>query len=125
MNGQIWFYGECYDEKVNAMLIYNADLCVSPGNVGLTAIHSMVFGTPVISHNAFSWQMPEFEAIVPNMTGAFYVYNNQESLVDSISQWFRDNKNKRDEIREKCYKEIDDNWTPVYQMRVIKENLVL
>lgn len=67
----IWFYGACYDEIKNAALIYNADLCVSPGNVGLTAMHSMVFGTPVITHNDFKWQMPEFEAIEPGKTGDF------------------------------------------------------
>lgn len=56
---------------VNAELIYNADLCVAPGNIGLTAMHAMMFGCPCISHNDFSWQMPEFEAIVPYKTGNF------------------------------------------------------
>lgn len=37
----VWFYGSCYDEQTNAELIYNADMCVAPGNVGLTAIHAM------------------------------------------------------------------------------------
>lgn len=55
----------------NAEFIYNADLCVSPGNVGLTAMHSLVFGCPVITHNCFEWQMPEFEAIQPGITGDF------------------------------------------------------
>ena len=27
----VWFYGACYDEKIIAELIYNADTCVSPG----------------------------------------------------------------------------------------------
>lgn len=125
LNEQAWFYGACYDEKINAELIYNADLCVSPGNVGLTAMHSMVFGTPVISHNAFSWQMPEFEAIIPGKTGAFYEYENQEDLVDCISRWFNENQDKRGEIRQNCYTEIDENWTPEYQMGVIKKNIVL
>ena len=55
--------GECYSEETNAKLIYNADLCVAPGNIGLTAIHVMMFGCPAITHNDFKWQMPEFEAI--------------------------------------------------------------
>ena len=120
---QIWFYGQCYDETVNAELIYNADLCVSPGNVGLTAMHSMVFGTPVISHNEFKWQMPEFEAIIPNKTGDFYEYNSVCSLADTISAWFSNNKDKRSEVRENCFREIDNNWTPEFQMKVINKNL--
>ena len=63
MADSVWFYGACYDEKTNAELIYNADLCVSPGNVGLTAIHTLMFGTPVVTHNDFTMQMPEFESI--------------------------------------------------------------
>lgn len=67
----VWFYGSCYDEQTNAELIYNADMCVAPGNVGLTAIHAMTFGCPVITHSDFKWQMPEFEAIHPGKTGDF------------------------------------------------------
>lgn len=123
ISDQIWFYGQCYDEEANAELIYNADLCVSPGNVGLTAMHSMVFGTPVISHNKFKWQMPEFEAIIQQRTGDFYEYNNVNSLADTISDWFASNKDKRDEIRENCFREIDNNWTPDFQMNVITKHL--
>ena len=55
-----WFYGACYDDVQTAQLIYDADICVSPGNVGLTAMHVMSFGTPVITHSNFVNQMPPF-----------------------------------------------------------------
>ena len=118
---QVWFYGACYDEKTNAELIYNADLCVAPGNVGLTAMHTMVFGTPVISHDNFPWQMPEFEAIHPGKTGDFFEYQNQQSLVDTISNWFATKREKREEVRLACYNEIDTQWTPKYQFEVYKK----
>lgn len=120
---QVWFYGACYEEKTNAEMIFNADLCVAPGNVGLTAMHTMVFGTPVISHNDFKWQMPEFEAIKPGLTGDFFERDNVESLVSVIQNWFSTKANKREEVRQACYKEIDTNWNPHYQMEVIKKNL--
>ncbi len=69
--GRIWLYGACYDEEIIGELIFNAQLCVSPGNVGLTAMHSLVYGTPVITHNNFSNQSPEFEAIIDGKTGSF------------------------------------------------------
>lgn len=119
----VWFYGACYDEKENAELIYNADLCVAPGNVGLTAMHTMVFGTPVVSHDNFKWQMPEFEAIIPGETGDFFNYQNQQSLEDTISSWFRNKSDKREDVRQACYKEIDTQWNPYFQMEVIKDNL--
>ena len=30
LQDNVWFYGSCFDEKINAELIYNADLCVAP-----------------------------------------------------------------------------------------------
>lgn len=116
----VWFYGACYDETENATLVYNADLCVAPGNIGLTAMHAMMFGCPCISHNDFPWQMPEFEAIKPYKTGNFFKRNDIASLADCISEWFRLNGNLRDQIRELCFKEIDDNWNPHKQVEIIK-----
>lgn len=121
LQNQVWLYGACYDEKVNAELVYNADLCVAPGNVGLTAIHSLMFGCPVITHDDFPYQMPEFEAISPNCTGNFFKRGDQESLNNIISEWFVVNGNNREYIRHLCYKEIDTQWNPYFQMKVIND----
>lgn len=123
LENNVWFYGACYDEKVNAELIYNADLCVSPGNVGLTAIHAMTFGCPVITHDNFPYQMPEFEAIKQGETGDFFQYNDAESIADCIEKWFAF-ANDRVAVRKACYHEIDSVWTPEYQIQVIKKHLV-
>lgn len=125
LRNNVWFYGACYDEKKNAELIYNADLCVAPGNVGLTAIHSMMFGTPVVSHDNFMYQMPEFEAIIPAKTGNFFKYEDEKSLCDTISKWFISYQCDRDQVRKNCFKEIDDSWNPNYQIEVINKNLKL
>lgn len=122
---QVWFYGACYDEKTNAELIYNADLCVAPGNIGLTAIHCMMFGTPCVTHNDFAFQMPEFEAIKPNVTGAFFVRDNVDDLTNKIETWIINHRNKRDCVRKNCYKEIDDNWNPYYQIDILEKNLYI
>ena len=121
----VWFYGACYDEKVNAELIYNADLCVAPGNVGLTAMHTMVFGTPVITHDCYKYQMPEFEAIHKGITGDFFQYNSVASLVSCIDNWFAEYGQKRENIRRNCYREIDNYWTPQFQLEVIRKHLIV
>ena len=120
---QVWFYGACYDEKTNAELIYNADLCVAPGNIGLTAMHVLMFGCPAITHNDFAYQMPEFEAIVPYKTGNFFERGSVSSLSKVIEDWFKVNQSLRDYVRRCCYKEIDENWTPRFQMNVLKKVL--
>lgn len=120
---RVWFYGACYDEQSNAELIYNADLCVAPGNVGLTAMHTMVFGCPVITHNDFKWQMPEFEAIHPGITGDFFERGSVDSLSECISRWQQSHAGKRKAVRQACYHEIDTQWTPQFQMEAIKNHL--
>jgi glycosyltransferase involved in cell wall biosynthesis len=95
LQDNVWFYGPCYDEKILGNMIYNANLCVSPGNIGLTAMHSLVFGTPAITHNDFPHQMPEFEAVQDGVTGTFFQYGNVESLAEGIERWFRQHKDDR------------------------------
>lgn len=123
MQNNVWIYGACYDEKQNAELIYNADLCVSPGNVGLTAIHALMFGCPVITHNDYKWQMPEFEAIQAGVTGDFFDKDNVSDMSNTIIRWFEEKSGKRDEVRLACYDIIDTQWNPYFQIEVIKKNL--
>ncbi len=121
---QVWFYGASYDEVKNAEFVYNADLCVSPGNVGLTAMHMLMFGTPVITHDRFELQMPEYESIVPYKTGIFFKYGDVNDLCLKIQEWFRINGVLRDHVRQLCYQEIDTQWNPNYQIAVLKQHLI-
>lgn len=123
IRAQVWFYGACYDEKTNAEMISNADLCVSPGNIGLTAIHVMMFGCPAITNDDFDHQMPEFEAIRDGKTGTFFKANDSNSLADAISKWFKQHASNRDEVRKACYGEIDCKWNPHNQIRIFKSVL--
>lgn len=123
LSNNVWFYGATYDEKELSQLLYDADLCVAPGNIGLTAMHAMVYGCPCISHNDFKWQMPEFEAIKDGVTGSFFERDNAESLADSIAKWFALHTEDRESVRAACYKEIDDNWNPHKQLEIIKKTI--
>lgn len=124
IRGQIWFYGACYDERINAELIFNADLCVSPGNIGLTAMHVLMFGCPAITNNDFNHQMPEFEAIQEGKTGAFFTAGNSKALAKTISDWFSAHKDDRKQVRDACYQVIDTKWNPHNQIRIFKSVLL-
>jgi glycosyltransferase involved in cell wall biosynthesis len=129
LKNTLHFYGPCYDEKEIGRLLANASLCVSPGNVGLTAIHSLSFGTPVITHNNFAKQMPEFEAIQEDITGAFFEENSVESLKISIRDWLDRHPIKKSDLISACYKKVDEFYNPYYQLKVfnlalIKEDIV-
>jgi glycosyltransferase involved in cell wall biosynthesis len=111
------FYGACYEEERIASFLYHADVCVSPGEVGLTAMHSMVYGTPVITHGNKCRQMPEFESIISGETGDFFIEGDPEDLAMKILQWNTSHLD-REITRRRCYRMIDENYTPKYQERV-------
>lgn len=115
-----WFYGACYDDNELSILLYNADLCVSPGNVGLTALHAMSYGTPVISHNDFETQMPEYEAIISGRTGELYEKGDFNDFCHCIEKWLSAAYD-RDLVRQNCYDVINDKFNSEYQIRLLKK----
>ncbi|MDQ9823525.1 glycosyltransferase, partial [Acinetobacter sp. 163] len=72
---------------------------------GLTAIHALSFGCPIITHNNFSEQMPEFEAIKPSKTGYFYQQGDVADLKDKIRKVISADEKTRKEVREEAFKE--------------------
>ncbi len=119
----VHFLGSCYDEVILAAHIHNADLCVSPGQVGLTGIHCLGYGTPVITHNNFITQMPEFEAIVDGKNGTFFRENDVVNLEEVICGWLEKYPEKTEEIINNCFEIIDTKFNPTFQLKVIKERL--
>lgn len=119
----VWFYGETYSEEEISLIVNSADLCVSPGNVGLTAMHALTYGTPVITHDRFELQMPEFEAIKKRITGDFYKYGSVESLASTISNWFKSHPHKDNVVYSNCISCIDTCWNPHNQLNILKSIL--
>lgn len=117
---RIWFYGECYDSNRLNNLLYNADVCVSPGNVGLTAMHSMQYGVPVITHDNFEIQMPEYESIIEGETGLLYRYNDFVDMKEKIKVWLLSGKD-REKIRQNCYRVINTHYNSNYQINLLKQ----
>lgn len=120
LNQSVWQFGACFDEAVIGELIFNSDLCVSPGSIGLTAIHSLMYGTPIITHRNFSKQGPEFEAIQEGITGCFFEENNVAELSLSIRKWLLDNSRNRESIRQNCYSIVHEKYNPNKQIEVFK-----
>ncbi len=118
---RIWMYGPCYDDERLAELFYNAAVCVSPGHVGLTAIHALSFGCPVITHDNFSHQAPEFEAIRPGVTGDFFRQNDAADLAEKTSRWLSTDAADREKTRAAAFAEIDSKWNIHYQMNILKQ----
>ena len=118
-DGWLYFYGTSYDSIITSQLIYHSDLCVSPGNIGLTAIHSLSFGTPVASHNNFINQMPEVEAIIEGENGFLFEENNSIDLANKITLWFSKNRLINKDLMRKI---ITEKYNPDNQLDIFTKN---
>ena len=123
LTDQVSFYGPCYGEEELGPLISMAEICVSPGEVGLTCMHAMVYGTPVITHGDADFQGPEFEAIQPGITGCFFCRDNSNALAEAIHSWVNEKKD-RDKVRADCMKTIDEFYNPFYQVKIINQAIL-
>lgn len=120
---RVQFLGPIYDEGVVGRLLYSSDLTVSPGKVGLTAMHSLTYGTPVLTHGDLNAQMPEVEAIRPGETGVFFEKDDADDLADKLANWLQLPRD-RTETRRLCRAVIEERYTPVGQ-RIRLEAAVL
>jgi glycosyltransferase involved in cell wall biosynthesis len=113
------FYGACYDEEVVAKLTMAADVTVAPGMVGLTAMQSLAYGTPVISHDNPYEQAPEFESIVPGVNGDLFKYQDLDSLGQTILRWTK--TLKTEDVERRCYEVIERFYNPAVQTKLIRD----
>ena len=112
------FYGYCQDEEIACKLLACGDVCVVPGEVGLTGMHAMGVGVPVVSHNNLNVQKPEFEAIIQGKTGATFKYGDAADLAKTLQALFSDQV-ALSAMRENCFKLMDTFFNPAYQSDVI------
>tara|TARA_Y100000768_G_scaffold382492_1_gene362944 strand:+ start:521 stop:1636 length:1116 start_codon:yes stop_codon:yes gene_type:complete len=117
----IKFIDAIYEEDKLGALFIEADMLVSPGNVGLNAIHSLSYGTPVLTHNNLINQMPEHEAIIENFNGIFHKEDNAKSIMNKLEEWFSisESKNLRINIRKK----LIEKYNPEYQINIFERVL--
>lgn len=118
LKNQIYFYGKTYNEEEIAPLIMSSAVCISPGEIGLTAMHVLSYGIPVITHNDEFNQMPEYEAVIDGYSGKLYENNSFESLLDTVIDFF---KNPINNVKANCIQVIESKYTPEVQVKLIRE----
>ena len=78
--------GARHDESFLSVAFASADLSVIPGLAGLSVIHSLSYGTPVVVHGNEAVQMPETEAVTAGVNGAIFREGDVADLVRAIRQ---------------------------------------
>lgn len=83
----VHFYGSCHDEPEIAKLLRCSEVTVCPAAAGLTVVHSLAYGVPVVTGDDWSTQGPEVEGIIPGVTGDFFEAGNVDSLVEVLEDF--------------------------------------
>lgn len=118
ISDRVRHYGACHRESELAPLIMLSELCVAPGEVGLTCMHALAYGTPVVTHSDPDHQMPEYEAIVAGESGSFFRKDSIEDLARTIRDWLKVGR-PREEIRRNCIEIIERSYNPAKQAEII------
>jgi glycosyltransferase involved in cell wall biosynthesis len=113
------FAGACYDEPTLARYFACATVTASPGDVGLTCMHSLGYGVPVVTHSDPGRQMPEFEAIIPGVTGDLFEPGDVEDLARKLDQWTQ-SPSTPESVRTACLARIESRYHARAQARAIE-----
>lgn len=82
---QVDLYDFTTDELILSQIFNNSKIFVYPGQVGLSMLHAMAYGLPLIVHDNSSKQMPEYFCFNDQNSGFTFEYNNLDSLVNRLS----------------------------------------
>lgn len=94
---RILWVGALYEQHEMAPWFLAAQAFVYPGSIGLSILHSMSYGLPVVVHGNMEHQMPEFEVMEAGVTGLTFRENDVDDFVAKITEVL-DDELKRSEM---------------------------
>ncbi|MFT3780859.1 MAG: glycosyltransferase [Nibricoccus sp.] len=107
----VHFSGAVHGEQQLSVMISAADVMVIPGAAGLSVIHSLSYGTPVVTNDDLDNQMPEAEAIVPGENGLLFKAGDANSLADAI-MGILSRLPRGEHTHQQCRRIIDSCYNP-------------
>lgn len=86
VTGLVHFLGASYDEQFIGTVFSASDLSVVPSGAGLSVMHALGYGTPVLIDDEIARHPPEWEAVKEDVTGFFYERGNITELAAKIDR---------------------------------------
>lgn len=88
----IKWLGPVYEQEKLAPWFLSARCLIHPGSIGLSLMHAMGYGLPVITHDNENHQMPEIAALVNGKNGVLFKEKDKSSLIEKISLLIEDDE---------------------------------
>lgn len=92
LEGAVRWLGPLYDETQIAPWMLSATAMCFPRQIGLSLMHGMGYGLPVITDDDMDQHGPEIEALRDGFNGRLYHRGSPESLADIILQTLSDKR---------------------------------
>ena len=118
VNNLIHFVGELYEERDVGLALSASDLAVIPSGAGLSVMHALAYGTPVLLHDRPDQHFPEWEAVVEGVTGFFYRCNDVKDMADKIARALFPSPRKT-AMAPACRELIEDRYNVRKQMQAM------
>lgn len=118
INKLVHFLGEQYDEAYLGLALSSSDLSVVPSGAGLSIMHALAYGTPVLIHDRVEFHFPEWEAVKDGVTGFYYKYGSVEDLAEKIDRAIFP-KPAKARMAEQCRNVIQSTYNPHRQVEII------
>jgi len=80
----IKWLGPIYSQDKLAPWFLSARCLIHPGSIGLSLMHAMGYGLPVVTHDNESHQMPEIAALIDGENGLLFREGDKSSLIEKI-----------------------------------------
>lgn len=90
LEGHVRWLGKVLEEDDIAPWFLSAGCFVYPGSIGLSILHAMGYGLPVITHADRKEQNPEIAALRPGVNGYVFPRGDAHALADRIKAVFAD-----------------------------------
>lgn len=87
---RVVFAGAVFSEDQLAPYFVSADVFCYPANIGLSLIHALGYGLPIVTSSKVEAQNPEIEAFRPGVNGLHYDDGDADSLAQTLQSVLTD-----------------------------------
>lgn len=114
------FKGACYEEEHLKVEFEKCDFSVVPHAAGLSVLHAMAYGLPVITDDDYSAHGPEVEVLEDGVNCLIYRTGSLDGLVQAVDRMMRDYSSIVDHSR---MREVVSLFSPATQVEIMERKI--
>lgn len=122
VSDRVIFHEAVYGLENLSHVLNDCVCCISPGNVGLTAITSLTLGLPVVTHSDPVYQMPEYESVVEGVSGRLFLRASFTDLVKKVELIWQDIAEEKI-TQSTCRNVVEEGFSEDSQISKIRSKL--